>query len=1104
MSLFRCSSWVSEFLSRRGLSAADHRPLYSYQTTTDEYVGLKGLISSVGELNGFYRDTAACACFTLFCSEWYRREYLKEDGWSWDSIWQVLGLQFTAPELSKIVPKGLEGYWHRPVRFYESERRNFLGSLFSEGGLPFLLLKDSDSRFQILFSRILKQYDQAELLGLNTAQLIEQQVEKASLPKAFSEETSIELIAAMTNELVSLVNLYDLSSGSDPVMTLEARNPKWRETFPIPLDDETGSELLNGLLKTASKESTIRKKSIRNGWGCMHYWNEEAPDLLKSQITMPAEVLFSINNQAPTTRFDLAIVEGGRPIVNLGAGYALIDNGKARVRLRKREVICRRRIFDSELSLVAMAGGMVIASVRIENSSVSIGDVPVGFEYINERWQLCGQASFNSKSEDVLIVLPDTVKGGFNEIATAGPRVCLKRSIKVSGTTEFNIEAEEVYRIRTGCASAKGMKIDLKGESLGLPTKPALTFVGLPRVNWLNPTEAIENQGSELYFSGKLQNSCVLQELLGVQYLSVRNPNNESLLRRKVGVLPTDFKLELKCGDVPSQGSILIFTNQTCITQVLDENIKVSRVKKHDHIELKMIAIGMPPAKINLEITPNLLGDPVQVEVPFPTSGSMAFDADGNALKKDISLNDLLGSRVYLFGRNGLKTKFDLELRLLGKTAKHAHFIWSYTAGDKPVEVSLFNIREQINDLLSLKASIDQVVELRITGGGQNVYYRIRKHATEIHMDYDRQVLFASNLDEVRGIYPEPMLMLLHEPERKPTPLISRMSEGVPTGEYSLPNIVERNGPWLVIPKQGSALSFRPLFILGQRDFSEEISNVKSLQKAVLAFDFKSPVNSFLGVLDAMSISPNHSGWHFINSIYSQYGYMPLATFEVWKALVSHPRVLAMSLFKFEMNPDYLARLESEFPVLWEFMTFSDIQYAGQYFSVYLKDKGVPEQTIKSLIARMYGKLSDVFPAYGGNIQRYLSGESIGPEAQLPTEMFKGFVSGWYQELIREHCDCDRPEFGAHRLEAWCLAQEDSVIDFLPEKDYRAVVYLPVFSAAVASGNANYSEVFTGSEEAIFFLRQVRDFDSKWFNGIYQYCLLSYAKNNEKEVVSYD
>lgn len=1106
-SLFRFSTWVTEFIKRRGLSVPDQRPLYEYQATTDEYQDLKGLISEVADANGFSRDSAACASFSLFCAEWYRREYLREDGWSWEGIWQSIGFQFSAQELAKIVTRGLDGYWKRPIRFYESERRNFLGSLFSEGGLPFLLLKDSDSRFQALFSRILKHYDQAKLLGLNTTQLIEQQIVKANLPQAFSEDTSVELIAAMADELVSLVHLYDLSSSSDPVMTLESRNPNWRQTFPIPLDDDTGSDLLNGLLKAASKEGVVRKTS-NNGWRCEHFWIEEQLESLKAQVSMPAEVLFTLSCQAPTTRFDIAIAEGDRPIADLGAGYASIENNKAKVRLRKREVIFNRRNFDAELFLVAMAGGMIIASIRIENSSIAFGDVPVGFECTNERWMLCGQASFNAKSEDVIIVLPDEVNTDqLSEIASFGPIICSKPSVRVCGKLEFNIEADETYRIRTGLVSASGMTLDLEGLALPYSTKPALVFLGLPKVKWKNTDDALANNGSDLFFSGKAQNLCVLQELLGVQYLSVRNNKNESLLRRKVGILPTDFKLELKSGDKPSQGSILLYGNQTCITQVLDESISVKRIKHVDHTEIKLETTGLPPAKVQLEITPNLLAGPIQIEVPFPSGGCMAFDAEGHALKQDICLADLLGSRVYLFNRNGIPTKFELELRLRSNTARHAHFTWSYTAGDKPLEISLFNIRGQVEDLLSLKAGIDQVVELRINGNGQDSYYRISKHATQMNMDYDRRILFTSNLKEKNSAYPEPVLMLLHEPERKPTPLIQRLSDGVPTGEYELPTLVQRNGPWLVIPKQGSDLSFRPLFIAGN-SFSNDVgslSDVQSLQKAVLAFDHKMTTSSFVSVLDAMAVNPMHSGWHFLHALYEQFGYMPLATFEVWKALISHPRALAMALFKFEMKPEFLIRLESEFPVLWEFTPFDDIKLTGQCFSDFLSEKGVPTETVQMLIAGMYGKLADVFPAYGGEVQTYLSSGIIGQESQLSAGIFKSMVvQPWYQELIREHCDCDRPEFGAQRLEAWYRSSGNKIIDFNPENDYRAIVYLPIFAASVASGNAVYSDVFGSKEEAIFFLRQVRDFDSRWFNGIYQYCLLNQVHVNKKDVVTHD
>lgn len=163
-----------------------------------------------------------------------------------------------------------------------------------------------------------------------------------------------------------------------------------------------------------------------------------------------------------------------------------------------------------------------------------------------------------------------------------------------------------------------------------------------------------------------------------------------------------------------------------------------------------------------------------------------------------------------------------------------------------------------------------------------------------------------------------------------------------------------------------------------------------------------------------------------------------------------------------------------------------------------MKEKGIPKETVDGLVSRMLARLGGVFPAYGESVQDYLSDCSAGPESQFPLEVFRPVVYSWYHELIRDRSEATWPEFGGSRLQRWVLAQPDSVISFKPEMDFRnAVVYLPIFAAAVAGGKARFSDVFEETAEAVFFLRQVRNFDTKWFNSVYQYCLLRHAKNQD-------
>ena len=151
--------------------------------------------------------------------------------------------------------------------------------------------------------------------------------------------------------------------------------------------------------------------------------------------------------------------------------------------------------------------------------------------------------------------------------------------------------------------------------------------------------------------------------------------------------------------------------------------------------------------------------------------------------------------------------------------------------GRETLEISLYGIREQIIDLLSLHSDIDQVVELRVFGNGQDAIYRIRRYAAAMRLQSDTQTLIASQYQDGSGELPEPVLMLLHEPMRGAVSLTPRHSEGVPTGEFELPALIEKSGPWLVVPKSGSAVSFRPLFIAEVGSLSLKLMTHRACRK---------------------------------------------------------------------------------------------------------------------------------------------------------------------------------------------------------------------------------------------------------------------------------
>lgn len=1089
ISWVKCTPWLNKFLTRRGLRQPDARPLYQYHATNDEYINLKQLLSVISQSNNNINDKGYAACFVLFCSEWYRRDYERQCGWAWDPIFKTLGISLTSNELRNIVPRGMDSYWFRPIRFYESERRNFLGTLFSEGGLPFRLLKESDSHFQAVFSRVLNQYEEAKLAGFPLLSLVRSIVEKSSLPTVFSEDTSVELISDIAEKLSSLVVMYSLSNYNEPVKQLDKLHPKWRDEFPMPLDDETGTRFLNGLLCTASVETKTRiqkKKSI----GCQFYWSESHPDKIKAVVSLPDELSFPIISEPSTTRFEIAIYEDGEEVANLGPAYASLANAQAKVRLRQNESRFVRHQPAAILSIVARTGGMIVGVIKLDDSEIAVGEVPLTFVDDDGFWLLQGQASCTVRESNSLIALPleDTTISGY-EASPALVSILGLQTLPITGRQDITIIGNETYRIRTGREQSNLGRFNFCGKRVTWNCNPDETFLGVPKVT--TKIMDFEDIKFKRYLNGISLDDCQVQEMMGTQYVSVRNDNNEALLRRKIGILPADFNVEIKGGQQANEGSFVISTQHPCLYVLKNKALEVCRKRSAGCTEISLKAEGMPPSFVSLEIYPNLGAAPIEMTLPFPAKGCLVFDASGSPLDKNITLYDLLGSRAYLFGKDGEPIRFLLELHLRTISGPQAYHEWRYTAGEKPVELNLYSLREHIENLLSLEPGIDQVVEMRIKGAGAVMSWQIRRYKYSLHYDYEKELLISHSNHYRSGQMPTPAILLLSEPERKATPLLSRVSEGVPVGEYELSSIVNRNGPWLVVPKPGEEMAFRPCFIRGNPSLLIDESDIRSLQKATKLFNPQAEVNTITLVLDQMANEPAHSGWQFMRSLYDQFGYLPLATFEVWRALVQHPRALAMSLFKFEMSTDYLNRIENEFPILWEFFPIFEIKTAAERFKFYLSQKGAPEEAQATLLKGMFQKLGLVFPTYADEIEKWLN------YGQLPPAIPEFFIREWYQELLREHSEARWPEYGHKRLHSWMLSQNDAVIGINPDADYRcSVAWLPVFAAAVASGKATYETVFDRKPGAVFFLRQVRDFDSRWFKAIFQCNLLRYVAEN--------
>ncbi|MDT9120871.1 hypothetical protein RSW84_25890, partial [Escherichia coli] len=74
-----------------------------------------------------------------------------------------------------------------------------------------------------------------------------------------------------------------------------------------------------------------------------------------------------------------------------------------------------------------------------------------------------------------------------------------------------------------------------------------------------------------------------------------------------------------------------------------------------------------------------------------------------------------------------------------------------------------------------------------------------------------------------------------------------------------------------------------------------------------------------MSVLDAMAEDLEHSGWRYLDKLLENHSHLPIATFEVWKALSKHSACLALLPFATKLNVEKILEvLQTEFSVTWE------------------------------------------------------------------------------------------------------------------------------------------------------------------------------------------
>lgn len=1067
--------WLRILLNRNELSVPDGQPLYQYHVTEAEFDQLRNILKRYGEPKHACIDSNWSAAFCIYCAEWYRRKYI--GGWSWNGIWQSLNFKIEACHRQYVIQKGLQKYWCRPVSQYSEERNSYLGSVLKEGGLPYALLASDGSRFQHIFKNILSSYEDANAFGLSPTELVSRHL--ISLPEAFRQETTVKLITNMGKLLLQLTDEYKLDKQDNPASYLDENHLGWRDMFPIPLDGNAGSEFLSGLLTSASNQQRQNKKRDKR-IDCQQWLANKSDIEFICKIKLAKKLDMTVERKdLVNSRVEVFVYEGNSVIAEIGIGHINFSNETPQVILGTTACQFTRKKYDQSLYLHVLQAGKVLLREELPCSEIRLGELPIILQENEDHQFFSGSGTCSIRSEQLTVLLSQNANIDTSQVT----KVELNnkeniQTISFSGKlgVEINNENEiDKYLITTTASSSKNDLVHVSGDTLpfylhnGQPI-----YLGLPKFS----TNEVDSQ----LFIGGVSVGCDYQaSIYGVQTVKAKASSGNILYHKRLAILPKDFSIKLVASEQANSGSIELHSSSNFTASLIGTELTVRNVSTDYGKRLALSSIGMPPKEIFLKITPNLLADPVVVSVPFPASGILAYNNDENELPINLTLEDLLGSRVQLFPKLGDQANYKLELSCT--FSRQAYYLWEYKVYDHPLEINLYEFRHYIRELLAANGTLDDQVRLEISGPCKTKKYMIGRYSTQATIE-NSCIKFDTNIENNALI--KTVMLDLTDPAARPKPINQRQSQGVSMGVFELPR--EPENPSLLVPSPDSKLLFRARYIPG-RKILENHSEINSLHKATAVYHINHLAID--QVFNQMIIDSNHSGWQFLMDLDTQFGYLPMATFEVWKRLVNRKDMLAALALNSENPIGLMNRLQVEFNVIWELIPLKIWQISVSHYIQAMIDEGYPERIRKKLVANKFEELADISPLFEPECLHLITDQN--PQLQASARQILNFTSrGWAQTLTTLHSNDRRwPTAFSNELERWISANYKELVSFTVPMGYqKSTMFFPFFAAAVVAGKAELKSV-CNTDEAIndFFLRQLIEFDREWFVPMFKQLL---------------
>lgn len=991
-------SWekLTRFLSARGLTEPDGRPLYAYRCTSDEldeFVDQLRADVEAGARPG-QTDRGVEAVFCMVGAEWWRRQH---DGgsWKWEGILAQIGWEGRAYQGLYDVVRGGLNYFALKLLRHSDNSTAYLVTLACQGGLPIKMIRQESARLRTYFRRLALRFDRRRALGVPAALIAKE--EGDALPVSFRNDVTFEMSGLLMQRVFELQR--EIGDSRDPVLDLNRSRPNWRNDLPLIVEDPEADALLRGLVEDAQLAvargfGIVRvRRSLHEVDGVWHLQAElVCPRIIGAHAIADQ---FGVDEKllSQTTRMQLfslsanggqeliAALHRGRPTDDEEIEFEIEVAGrfkKTRVdvdAIRPWTIVLRSDRFVSEP--IEPAGGAELSDLPW----VFAGD---GSE--SNSLRLLAEGSASTRAPRATFAIPREVplpaRDGVREIGEihGTDRV----AFEVTGEHVFELGDLGRFRVRTGADQDDDLEFRLTGGRAQFAARTG-TYLGVPSLRVYRNGKRDASFGPERLEYRRCQSGAAWQRVdsdcAGRVHLRFADAGTVRF-QGLVSIAPAASEIHLAPESEIGRGSIRIQGFEADHVEAPNANGLVHAITRvgRDRWVVRCRAESDDPPHVHLVVR-RQGGVELAYSVPFPSRGSRFVSLSGETLPNwaTVSIAELSGIRALAASTEArdrfkisarlrsvnvtpeLEQKFDLERTLEDK-------------GDGFFEYELRHIVHRLQQLFALLDDLDAEIRIQIEGSqGQPIKPRllsVKLFAHALNLDLPSRS-FSVPTDRDFGSLEFEALPLAE-------PQIPNLALRRELDHWIVPEPEMKQGPWLLLGFRAGQLVTRPTLWhvhetapippetpeasdpAVESSSSVEVSNTvlpSTLREIARSPSKEQRSEAFKALIDRMASDPSDPEWKSAFALIRRTRDLPAVTLDFVKQIVRNHRALTLALF---CAPDDLTlttiwRLEEQLPFAWELISLDAWESSAQTYSSALKNSPLAPDDCRRLLLRPFG-----------------------------------------------------------------------------------------------------------------------------------------------------